>query len=148
MLGKMSHILRALGGLVAALFVCGCSVENPAVGSYQLDTAAMRAAYMEQIGGGEPNSLQRVQLEAVNSASGSMELNADGTCKISYAVAGQPPSSDTGTWEFGGDKIILTGQDLESGADVVMELPFDGQSATLVLGPGVFGTRTFRKVGN
>ena len=77
-----------------------------------------------------------------------MELNADGTCKISYAIAGQPPKSDSGTWEFGGDKIILTGKDLADGTDVVMELPFDGHCATLFLGPGLFGTRKFRKVEN
>ena len=148
MLGEMSRIPQLLLGLVAALYVSSCSGKSPAVGIYQLDTDVMRSAYIEQIGGGEPNSLQRVQLDTIDSASGTMELNADGTCKISYSMSGQPSSSDSGTWEFGGDKIILTGKDLQTGADVSMELSFDGHSATLMLGPGVFGTRTFRKVEN
>ncbi len=148
MLGKMIRIIQALVGLISALFVCSCGGTSPAVGVYELDTGAMRTAYLKQVGAGELNSLQKVQLEAISSASGSMELNADGTCKISYASAGQPPSSDSGTWEFSGDKIILTGKDMKAGNDVVMELPFDGHCATLFLGPGVFGTRKFRKVEN
>lgn len=130
MLRAMKKNLAAFLSVLSLSLVVACGGGNAAVGTYTLDTDAVKASVQEMFkdmpGGGK-----EMVDGMTKDMQGTIELKADGTASMDQK--GGPSAGTTqGTWKLEGDKVSMTAKD-KAGKETTLTGTLAGKVLTLDL---------------